>query len=274
MPQDTSLRLGRKLLDFGKVNPIHPHHWPYVNGPVVFKDYMGHGFGGDGLAVSYLLPTETFANLEVGAWKFSHHHHEEEEEEESVEFGAGFQDRVYSGRLWTSHPFSENAELELGASGAIGHGFRHHHHEGDAEEEEQIYDDISLRGLDLTYKFWPEAHRRLLLQAEALWHRRRGTHLHEEEILTEGRTSFGYYLFGNYQWDNYWDAGLLYSAAEQPFPAEGRDACLSGILTNHLTETTALRLQLDLSRTPETGRESAVWLQLLWGIGPHSHPLE
>jgi len=263
MRQDTSLRLGRKLLEFGKVNSQHPHTWQYVNAPTVIDNFMGHGFGGDGVAVGYLLPTRTFANLELGAWKFSHHHHhdEEEAEEEEAELGAGFGGKVYHARLWTSRPLSETRELELGLSGAVGHGDRHIH-----EEEITVHDDITMTGVDVTYKHWPAPHKRLLLQGEAIWHNREGG--------GEGRTSKGYYLFGNYQWDKYWDAGLLYNWSERPFPGEGHDSGVSAILTNHLTESTALRLQYDLNHRPGEGQVQEVWLQLLWGIGPHSHPLQ
>jgi len=269
-PDGLSLRLGRKLLDFGRVNPIHPHHWDFANPPVVVHNLLGdHALIGDGAQLDYLLPIPQFANLQVGVWR-APHHHDHDDDEHSVHLGAGFEDRLYTARLWTSRPVGPDAELELGASGAWGRGeaaLTHDHEEAheDDDAEDHGRDRIRLHCLDVTYRRWPGGYRRLLLRGEALWHRRSNG---------EGDTRLGHYLFANYRWDQYLDAGLLYSASQRPWPAEGRDAALSAIVTNRLTETTALRLQLDRARRHETGRATELWLQVIWGIGPHSHPLE
>lgn len=269
VPQGLALRLGRKRLDFGRVNPVHPHHWDYVNSPVVITDFLGdHALIGDGVQADYLLAGETFGSLQLGAWRIAPHaHNHDEDDEHTSHVGPGVEGRLYTGRLWTSRVLGEKAELELGASGAWGRGAVKHHHDEEHEEhgEEVGQEAIRLYGLDLTYKRWPAAHQRLLLQAEALWHRR---------ASAEAASRFGYYLFGNYRWSKYADAGLLWSRSQQPWPLEGSSSALSAILTNHLTETTALRLQLDLARRPEVGRVTELWLQLVWGIGPHSHLLQ
>ena len=255
---DLSAKVGKTRLDFGKVNKLHPHHWLYVDAPRVITNFLGEeGLITEGLSLGYLLPTpgKLFANLDIGAWKVRAHEHEDEHEHSHL--GPGFDDKLYSARLWTSRPVSDTSEIEIGLSGAHGTGLCEEHN-----EELDVRDSITLAGLDFTYKLWPAAHKRLLLQGEILTHRR------------AGHTRLGYYLFGNYKWDKYWNAGLRYDRSERPFPSEGHDSGISAIVSNQLTETTTLRLQLTHGSRAGVGTVNEGLLQVIWGIGPHSHPLE
>lgn len=252
---DLSATLGKKRVDFGKINKTHPHHWPYADAPDVIRNFLGdHGLIGQGASVGYLLPTSgrLFAQLDFGVWRGNGGGDENNDHNghDCVHLGPGFADKFYTSRLWISSPFAHDSELEMGLSSAWG------------KADDSSDGNVSVFGLDATYKRWPSSHQRILLQGEMHIHRR------------AGQNRWGYYWFGNYKMDEHWDAGLLFNWSERPFPDTGRDCGLSAIVTNRLTETTALRVQLAHGSRAHTGTVTEGMLQLIWGIGPHSHPLE
>ena len=247
-----SLKAGKMHVDFGKINKVHEHHRPYTTQPLVLTNFFGdHGLVGEGATLGYLMPLPIFMQVDIGAWRVESEHHHQEGVEEPAEFGLA--DEVYSGRLWTSFPLSETTELELGASIATGHGSHYQEHK----------DNSKVFGTDLTFKLWPSAYERLIFQTEVLNLRR--------EIPVGKLSRWGFYNYLGYQFNKYWDAGLRYDWSENAFPENEKTNSLSGIITNRLTETTVIRLQCDYN----FGLKSyGAFLQLVFGIGPHSHPLQ
>jgi hypothetical protein len=247
-----SLKAGKQHIDFGKINRIHEHHRPYTTQPLVLTNFFGdHGLVGEGAMLEYLLPLSLFMQVDIGAWRVESEHHQQEGVEEPAEFGLA--DEVYSGRLWTSFPLGETTELELGASIATGHGSHYQEHQ----------DNAKIFGADLTFKLWPSAYERLIFQTEVLNLRR--------EISVGKLSRWGFYNYLGYQFNKYWDAGLRYDWSETAFPEKGHADYLSGIITNHLTETTQIRFQYQYNLNSKI---YGAFLQLIFGIGPHSHPLQ
>lgn len=247
-----SLLVGKKHVDFGKVNKLHQHHVPYADRPVVLTNFFGeHGLVGEGASLDYLLPLPFFLQLTLGAWRAESEAHAEEDVEESEEFA--LVDEVYTSRAWASFPVGDNSELEVGGSGAIGKGILH----GEQKDEAKVV------GLDVTFKFWPSAYQRLFLQGEVLNLIR--------ELPTGSIERWGFYNFIGYRFNKYWDAGVRYDWAENALPQKDTTREFSAFITDHLTETTMVRFQYGYGF--DTGIHDAV-IQLIFGIGPHSHPLE
>ena len=280
-----SAEVGKIHINFGKINKVHQHHRPYVDQPQVITNFFGdHGLVGEGAVLSYLLPLPFFAQIDIGEWRVSGHQHESEEVEVKglkdingntinkilvpgeCENEFGLADEVYTCKLWSSFPISEKSELELGISGANGKGSHYTHHK----------DEAKVTGLDLTYKLWPSAHTRFILQNEILY-LVRNVPIGEIKRL-------GFYSYLGYKLNKYWSAGMRYDDAEDAFPHSDDSGTLSVnvsektktcsiILTRDLTETTLLRLQYKyylegLKNVYES------YLQITFGIGPHSHMLE
>lgn len=242
------LLAGRKFLPFGKANQLHDHHRLYSDTPLPLEEFFGERLVGDGAMVSYLVPGRHFLRLEVGSWRaaaHTHEAHEHEEEGNHAEEGIGLVGTVQTARLWTSRPVGEVGELELGLSHAWA-------------------SDARATGLDLTYRRWPSAYRRLTLQGEYL----RGG---RADIV--GRVS-GFYLLANQRLDKYWDVGLRYDRSDSPDPGEGYGSAIVGFLTRHLTETTWVRLQYKRSRLPGGEVVGEPMVVVNFGMGPHAHPLE
>ena len=277
--------VGKIHINFGKINKVHQHHRPYVDQPPVITNFLGdHGLVGEGAVLSYLFPLPFFAQIDIGAWRVPAHEPESEEVEVSgltdingnpinkilvpgeCENEFGLADEVYTGKLWSSFPTSEKSELELGASGATGKGSGYTNHK----------DEAKVTGLDLTYKLWPSAHTRLIFQNEILYLVR--------NIPTGEIKRSGFYSYLGYRFNKYWSSGLRYDDAEDALPhaddsgnlsvnVSERTKSASAIVTRDLTETTQLRLQYKYYfEGPKDVSEG--YLQITFGIGPHSHLLE
>lgn len=244
-------QVGKKLIGFGKINPVHTHRWNFVDRPLVLTEYLGdHGLVGNGVNLNWLLPLPRFVQLEVGAWRVA----TPDEHGGSEPEMASPADKTYTGRVWTSFPFKNDAELEVGFSALKGLGSHHREH----------LDKIKVYGMDLTYKRPGPGYRRLLLRNEIMHNRRQ---------IPEGeQRRWGFYQEVNWRWDKDWNISGRYDWVEPPFPKEvrkGREQVLLA-LTRSLTEATKVRIQV----SHDLENEFIGYLQFIFGIGPHSHPLE
>ncbi|MFH1259439.1 MAG: hypothetical protein ABII74_06490 [Elusimicrobiota bacterium] len=280
-----SLKAGKMLGNFGIVNGFHPHHRPFVDQPDVHKSFLGdHGLMLEGAALNYLLPLPFFAEIEAG-WgqtPAGHHHSTEEaqtadvldtsgntrtvdlhQEHEHTEFSLA--DRVSTGRLKLSFPLGRDSELISGISYAKGKGAHYLEHK----------DETQVSGVDLTFKLFPSAFSKFVWQNEYFILNR------AVPIGTIKRN--GFYSYLGYKANQYWSFGARYDRTQDAFPhpdAAGltnvdvsqATKAQSIIVTRNLTETTYLRGQYKCYTEPE-GRFEA-FLQMSFGIGPHSHPLE
>lgn len=259
--------VGKRRIQFGKLNALHPHAWRHVDQPAPIAAFLGEeGLFGNGASLSYTLPVQgLFANLEIGLWgsasAHAHVHEETEEDTHHGEPGAGISGDMPVGRLWLSKALGDASEIELGTSHAFGkadHG-----------------DPIQVSGLDLTYRAFPTTYSRLQLQAELFWHRRKD--------LAEGsgtHTRSGHYALLTYAPDKYYEYGIRFDNTRYPWPLDERDQSLSLILTNRLSEQTLVRLQCKVGDRsgdiylPARKGYSEVFLQFIWGAGSHKHPLQ
>jgi hypothetical protein len=242
-----SLKAGKKLLDFGKLNPRHPHQWNFVGRPLVLESYFGdHGLAGQGANLSFLLPAPFFLQWDLGAW------HVDSENTHSEDI-LGLAQETYSTRLWSAFDLRENQELEIGLSGLKGYGAHYSEHK----------DKVKIGGVDLTYRFLGEKQKRLLFQNEFLFL--------DRDVPEGDLDRWGFYSLLNYRFDKYWDVGTRLDWMETPSPDMKNKYSISGILTRSLTETAKLRLQYKYDPKED---DHSVYLQTIFGIGPHAHPLE
>lgn len=256
-----NLYVGEKHVPFGRTNLLHNHSWLYTRQPLVISNFVAsESLAGQGADLSYLLPThgKLFSQLDLGAWANG----TEEEETNPPDVmngpGANMTDRFETARLWNSYATSENSELELGGSLASGKSVQ--------DPLTGLTDHVTLTGADLTFRHFGDGSKRLLLRAENFW--RHGTTDDNNAMAT------GYYLFGNYRWNNFGSLGLLYDWSEFPQNVDQHESALSLILTKQFSEQYYLRLQAVHGERPDCGLFNELWLQWCWGVGPHTHNLE
>lgn len=257
--------LGKKRLNFGKQNPVHPHSRLFADQPPALAYLVGpEALSGNGASVNYTLPSkDLFANLELGLFNT-------DPAEDGAELGAGptfypiglgARGNTPFARLWLSKGSPTSGEIELGGSAAWGH--------------DQNGDTVRLTGMDLTVRKFPGTFKRLIAQGEVFWHSRK-----DNLGGTGSHTRTGWYGLLGYRPDQYFDYGVRLDESSLPWPLLGRERSASFIWTNRLSEVTLLRLQYKLgSRSsdillPTKRKFSELWLQFIWGGGSHTHPLQ
>lgn len=251
LPLSTGAKLGKKLLDFGRINHIHQHEWLFLSKPLIYENYLGeHSLSGEGGAIDLLLPLPFFLNLQVGLWKNEQIHSENADCHHIEFFPAG---ELYNLRLWTSFELQEKSELEFGLSGIKGQGSHYQHH----------IDRIEMAGVDLTFKLWPEAYSRLMILAEAMYLKR--------EVPIGIFESWGIYIYSGYRFDKNWETGIRYDWAETPGPDKSKSSGVSFVQSYYVTEE--LKLRGEYIFTPEEKSHKG-FLKVIYGIGPHTHPLQ
>ena len=278
--------VGKRFVPFGRTNQLHPHSYPYVVNPFVLTNLVsgGESLVGQGGYLSVLLPTPFFAQIDAGFWSGAEAHahgeeHEEgEEEEHETPAGAGFEDRFLTLRLWTAFP-ALGGDLEVGGSVARGRGLEYEMGEepedGNVPVAAQrgrqvglltVRPTIQLSALDLTYRRSGRGASRLLLRGEYVRHRQKDAGFQ--------RTVDGYYLLADQRLDAFTSLGLRYDWSAFPFAPDEHESAVSLIGTRQLNESTYARVQLIHGGRPGKRDFSEAHLQIVFGIGPHTHRLE
>lgn len=260
-------RLGIVRLPFGKANPLHPHQLPTVDVPNVVNNLLGGEFIGNGFELTGLIPTtgNLFLNLQLGRWApRAHHHHDEEGEEHHHEAGAGFTDTMTMGRIWMGTSLGTDREFELGFSGAIGNG-THQHYDEDGNPTHAHATDISLYGIDATYRQWLSGGRRFLAQAEFIQRQEESHGTHRQN---------GWYALAAFRPNAIQEFGIRYDRSKSPAEESANESYLSAFATRYLNETTYVRLQLKHGQNLHNETVNDATLQFVFGFGPHAHALQ
>lgn len=253
-----SLEAGKRLLEFGKINKIHPHHRPYFDQPEVITSYLGeHGLSGVGYKIGYILPLNFFCQLMLAAYDIPQHLHSHFSEE-NHEHSFSPKDKGYFSKIWLSFPLSGVSELETGLNYLASKGPHFNEHK----------DEIELLGLDITYKYEFSTYRKLKLQTEIIQLSR--------NIPLGAYYRLGGYFYSSFTLSKYYSIGLRFDYLEKPeihseenFDEKESISSYSFIITRNLTETSFLRLQYKHKENDPT-----LYLQFVFGFGPHSHMIE
>lgn len=265
-------RLGKFFVPFGRDNQKHPHSWLYTRRPLVWRNLVSEeALTGNGFSLSWLAPTRgrLFVQLEGGAYTQTGHSHDHDEETHAHDteipqgHGAEFRDQFYTLRGWSGLGLGRWGELELGASWA----------RGAAEPAVVTADPLvttsrsqQLTGIDVSYRRYGEQANRLLLRGEYLWQRLKS------DVTRD--TARGYYALGSYRFSRHDDVGLLYDWTQIPESGGQHESAISALYTRQFTEQTYGRLQLTHGNRPGKRGYNEARLQIVWGLGPHTHTLE
>jgi hypothetical protein len=253
LPYGLQAEVGRHFIKFGKLNPVHSHHWPFVDTPRILQNYFGeHSWFDDGILVSALIPNiwDLYLKTNVGWYngrKLGHAHvHEAGEEEADI---VDWDGRVALSRTSLNIPFSEDADLGLGYSLAWDEGNK-----------------TELQGADATFSYrWPFSYRKFKWQNELLF----------SDLETLGTNGWGAYSLAQLTWDKNWEFGLRYDWSQTPDNDQKHEWAFSPFLTYYFTESFYLRGQYRYRELiAEHEPENMFFIQCVWGFGPHAHRLE
>jgi hypothetical protein len=253
-----SLKAGKMKIEFGKINILHNHVWPYADTPLVINNFLAGSLSENGASIGAVLPLPIFVKSETGLYNV---------EPNVSGIGIGLEpaadtlmlsQELYSERLSASFDPTEDSDLEIGASGAISKGSQY----------PASRDDVELAGADLTLKMWPVNYSRFLLQAEAMYMKREQQ---QPGGALDDIERWGTYVYAGYTLNKFVDIGSRYDWSEDAVAQLTKESKISAIFTYRVSEATFARLQYGY--TPEN-KSNEVLLQFVYGLGPHTHPLQ
>jgi hypothetical protein len=271
LPLDLNLRFGKYRVDYGKLNMVHPHAWPFISQPLSQERFLGEeGLNDLGISASILLPTgDVYSNLTVDVLRGN-----------ATAHAAGMADTTganpfyaNSARLMSFFTLSDESDLEVGLSALTG-----------------IHDPYNrdrfwyLNG-DFKYKYRPSMYTSLVLQGEYLYNTRSASQNQafvpflNAAGMPETRTinSSGVYVYADYQFFKLYSIGARYDWSEAPYSKEDKATGVSVFAGYYpVEETLGLRLEYQHTKrdTPASSTlVNTIMLQVLFSLGPHkAHP--
>ena len=260
--KNLNILVGRKFIPFGRTGEQHSHSWLYARQLLPFQNLVSEeALTGNGALFRYLLPTgKIYTNLDVGIWQGTGAGEVGSDPfgtTRPVGTGASFSGNFQTARLWSGIPLGTKQELELGASYARGGASA-----VDEDGNELAGGRNTLQGLDISYRKFSGAYKRLLLRSE--YYRSRPSNGLESAF----NSASGYYGLANYRFNRFNDIGLLYENSGFPQAPGERENATSLIFTRRLTEQFHTRLQLTRGDSPFGGSCDRAILQFVFGIRP------
>ncbi|MEW5795910.1 MAG: hypothetical protein AB1772_06070 [Candidatus Zixiibacteriota bacterium] len=266
LPLGMNLRVGKYLLEFGRLNSVHEHAWSFIMRPLPHEVFFGdHGLSDMAVRAGFLLPTgDAYTELMLGTLKgdaLAGHHHEEPAEESPLRHPGFF------GRLASSFATSESAELALGGSVV-----------NSVYEVETSQLRTWLAGLDLKYKYKPSRYTILQVESEGIMRS-------EEQEGGDKLTSYGGYGYIDYRFRQRYNIGGIFEYArvragehhhddgeeEEVGVINVSDTWRAGLFLGFapIEETSLVRLAGHWTEPDDREGYWELKLQFLFSLGPH-----
>jgi hypothetical protein len=265
LPGDLSLKAGKFRSAFGRNNLLHTHDLPQVTRPLAVQAFLGpEGLTTLGASLDWLVPNPWDRYLELTTQLVN----SDGGTESPILDGPDAVNPAVLGHLKLFQDIGDTGSLELGTS------FLYGRTSGDRDAA------ATVLGADVTYQWRDPAKpdfRSLLLQGELFW-----SNSDFDDAVTgiSHDENWGFYVFGQYQLDQNWYAGIRYDYTDFPSLEARRrndsDWGISSYVSWYLNEALRLRLEyqhLERELLGESDHEDALLLGLTFYIGAHPpHP--
>ena len=280
LPLGLNLRVGKSMLELGRLNPVNEHAWSFIKRPLPHEQFFGeHGLADMTIRTSFLLPTgDTYTELMGGLLKgdalIGHSHDHDEVDDDHDETTPDRIDVGGFGRLTTSLAVSENSELALGVS-MINSVYRFEEHENHDDHDDHADPDqlrAGVYGLDFKFKYKPSRYTSLQIEGEGLMRT-----AEQDEI--DDLKSYGGYLYADYRFRQKYNLGGIfeYTSLEEEHEHDGEmeihkvDLWRAGIFFGFapVEETGLVRLAGHWTEPEESDGFWEFTLQFVFSLGPH-----
>jgi hypothetical protein len=248
LPHDLTAKVGKLKASFGKVNLMHAHVRPWIDTPLVLRNFFGgEGLADSGVSVSRIFPNRHNIFVEATGEVYSGN-------AGGVFESQNRNDLFYLGHLKTYRDLSEQSNLEIGTSFA----------RGTAPDTGR---GSEFGGLDVTYRYKPlerGLYRSFISRTELVANRRSGSDDH----------AFGFYTSADYQFAQRWYAGVRLDSVDHIQTDRADDPNLTDrgaslTLTFWPSEFSQLRAQGRHIRYGNGHSVNELLLQVLFSIGAH-----
>ena len=288
------VKAGRALWTFGYLNELHQHGDDFADRPLPYRAFLDNAFNDDGVEVSFVLPTEVYAEFGGGLFRG-----------DDTPFG-GSDNGLRARSLYTrvGWDLGRDAAVRVGgylldgksrSRGGGAHGHEEEHAEEDEHEDEHGEEHAAffsggsftgttrLYGLDFRFALAPTGNAReseLILQGEYFWRREDGTYAlaeegEEEEHLEELKTDSvarSWYVQGVYKTSPSWRIGARYTRLSAPGDAEvDHNPFAFGMMVDWTnSEFGRIRLQYNHEELDGHEKDSQFILQYVMSLGAHA----
>jgi hypothetical protein len=251
LPYDLKARAGKFYSAFGKANQFHTHAMPWVDKPLMIRNFFGEeGMSQPGGELSWLVPNPWERYIELIF--------QVQDNRNNLSFGGDDgRDLMYVGHLKDFFDLNSDSSLEVGGSLVTGPNT-------DAADGPWA----NLEGVDVTYKWRPAQrglYRSLTWMSELL--------LSQKEQEAENTVdSYGAYSSLECQFSRRWSAFGRYDYSQFPDDNDSHENAYTGGLTFAQSEFAFWRAQfthINGDGPSTAGSRNEFFLQLDFGIGPH-----
>jgi hypothetical protein len=281
LPAGLALKGGKYRAGFGKLNPAHPHAYPFAGRTHVLAAYLpgAEAFNESGLQLSeqYALPHDIALTvsadwLQGNSFRVTRAPSGAVNDPLVLAGAPGDGDRALEprpaglGRVSAFVPIGERSGLELGSSFTQG------------TNNVAAGTRTSVLGGDAKLKYWRSANAYLLVQAEALSLGREDAGWNESAAAyTKSKvTPAGGYVFADYNFNPRYDAGLSFERYGDPAAGNATAQAVGAFAGLALMEeTTSFRIGWErFSPAPRPGAPApaaanTVTVRVLYSMGPH-----
>lgn len=285
LPAGLEVKAGHFFIEFGRLNPRHPHTWNFADQPVVnTRMFGGDGLRTPGFRLSWIPPLPWYADFKIGV----HNANGEtassflgaSDEEEGKTGFAGHpvierkvdsaDDLLYTFRWLNSVDITKATTANLGISALFGPNTT-----GSDTRTEILGGDLYLKWKSLrNYRGWPF----VALQSEIMFRRYEADAFMDtgDNFPFEVLHDWGFYTEAMWGLKPRWVAALRAEWADgngenRDDPLRDRRLRLSPALSWYLSEFSKLRFQYNYDRAEhlDNGPEAAFWVQYEFMFGAH-----
>ncbi|HTW92131.1 MAG TPA: hypothetical protein VMH22_10530 [bacterium] len=254
LPLGLALKAGKYRVGFGKLNPAHPHTYPFIDRFRVLAAYLPgeESFDETGVQLSYRLPMpgDLSSTLSGDLLQGSTFHPQE----------ASLSRPAWLGRWENFFMLGDESSMEMGLSATQG------------VNDVALDAKTSIFGADAKAKLWLTPLNVLVLQAEGLL-LDKGFATLDSATGAVSRTTllpFGGYAFADYTWKKKYDAGVKYERFQRPVAGKPWDQSI-GLFAGFglMEETTLFRFAWDRFFPGGAKSYNTYTVQILFSMGPH-----
>ncbi|MFH0921856.1 MAG: hypothetical protein V1913_16020 [Fibrobacterota bacterium] len=253
LPLNMALKGGKYRVGFGRLNPAHPHTYPFIRTPRVMDPSMGQllpgeeSFNETGVQASSLIPVAgSYSLLLSGDLLQGNSFHPDTT---TADFG-------WIGRIVNSFVLGDDiAPSELGFSIAQG------------TNDPANGTKALILGADLKSRIALSATLKMTVQGEYVY--KNAEHIDALSMISHEKRG-GFYAFADARSANHFNGGLLYEQYQAPDDADKTDRAIKPFIGYAvLEESTLLQLTYEYFIPHDQAGVNSVELQLIYSMGPH-----
>ncbi len=283
LPASLQLKVGQFFTEFGRVNPLHPHAWEFLNYPVILARVLGpDGWRGQGARLSWIAPTGFPLMLLVGAQNARGETQASFLGEEGGMVGAytlmdrdvsGLGDLAWNARVEASH---DVAAWQGTLTGLVGFSLGYGPNGTGTEANTTIY------GIDLYVKWRPDRTDAgwpfVAWQTEVVWRDYDAAAQTDPVVLPSTLyQDWGLYTQVVYAFRRPWTAAVRYDFADSDGAYAGAAERLSFAVSYYTSEFARIRIELNWDNVDGLGttvpgasdRAFSFWINFDFALGKH-----